>query len=70
LRKKNLRLFYFAGTFFADRETKVAKIRTRKNLVPHGICNFRSAVYLFKTKPTFRLHSSVGVKTWRSVGCP
>ena len=33
-----MRDFFFVGTFFAVREkrAKIAKIRTRKNLVPHG----------------------------------
>ena len=30
-----LQFFFFAGTFYADREKK-EKIRTHKNLVPHG----------------------------------
>ena len=41
-----MREIFFAGTFFADREkekknAKIAKIRTRKNLVPHSILSFQ-----------------------------
>ena len=37
--KKNLRYFYFVGTYFCGsrkKPAKIAKNRTRKNLVPHG----------------------------------
>ena len=37
LRRKFLREFFSRKRIFGDGEEKTAKIRTRKNLVPHGI---------------------------------
>ena len=36
MREKCLRYFLFAGTYFCGKIAKIAKIRTRKNVVPRG----------------------------------
>jgi len=46
-----LRELYFAGTIFlriANKTAKVAKIRTRKNLVPHGSPKARANVHFYE----------------------
>ena len=52
--KKSLREFYFVATYFRGsrkKPAKIAKIRTRKNLVPHGIAPLNNM-------PTLRITDS------------
>jgi len=64
-----------AGTFFADREgkkSKIAKIKTRKNLVPHGsICYSPPGIVLdFASKFFLLCQTKAIVWHWLSPGTP